>query len=156
MAIKVTGKIWQCNNQCNSNCCSEVWLKINPEQRYSLEKQGYFIAEPDLSEWRWVEFHKKLNIEKLAKGKRKISVRNDDYKIRWNEYLNTDMVYVKDKCIQLLPDNRCRVYRNRPMVCKIGECAVFSIKKKIQWYGENGLLKDKIEAYRKGELSKWD
>jgi len=152
MTLKVEGKVWDCKNQCKNNCCSSVWLKISPEQRVSLKNKGYFVAKHDYTDFRWLGYHKQFKIDKLDKGDRKITLRTKDYKIQWNPFVNSDFLYVEDRCIQLKPNNLCKVYRNRPKMCAVGECIVFSRKKSLQWMAENGHLKEAIEKYRKGDL----
>lgn len=153
--LKIRGKVFSCKNNCGSNCCSSVWLKLSPDQRVSLTNKGFFVVKHDYTSWRWLKFHKKFKIDKLDKGDRKITVLTKDYKIKWNPFENSDFIYVEDKCIQLKPDNKCKVYRNRPKICGVGECIVFSKRKSLQWMAENGHLKEAIEKYRSGELKKW-
>ena len=154
MTLKVEGKEWGCRMQCQSNCCSSVFLKVTPEQRVSLESKGYFIAKHDFTEFRWLGFHKAFTIQKLDNGDRKVTV-NKEYRFIFNKFEASDFLYVADRCIQLMKDNKCKVYRNRPMICKVGKCTVFDDSPNLQWFAENGHLKDQIEKYRKGELKKW-
>jgi len=127
MTFKIQGKVWTCGNQCKSNCCSEVFLAITPEQRVMLENHGHFIADSNMTDWRWLGFHKRFSIEKLEGGKRKISI-HKPYSFKFNPYLSKEMLNIENKCEQLMPDNRCRVYRNRPQICKVSECPVFELK----------------------------
>lgn len=155
MALKVQGKSWECNNQCKSNCCSELFLPLDSEQHTSVLMNGHFIAHPNYTDWEWLGYHDSVKIEKTrVHGRRKILVLRP-FVVKYNNTINKYMLYIEDKCVKLMPDGRCRIYKKRPEICKKGECVVFSIKKKIQWYAENGLLKDKLEAYRNGKLSKW-
>ena len=154
MTLKVKGKVFSCKLQCGSNCCSSVWLMLSPDQRVSLTNKGFFVAKHDFTDYTWLKYHKQFKVDKLDKGERKITLKTKDYKIKWNPFVNSDFVYVEDKCIQLMENNKCKVYRNRPMMCSKGECIVFSPKKGLQWLAENGDLKEAIEKYRKGEI-KW-
>jgi Fe-S-cluster containining protein len=156
MSIKLEGKDWECMNQCKSNCCSEIFLPLSPAQKTSFEKEGFWIADNNFTDYDWLNYHKALVIEKKDKGFRKISLQKDvSFEFIYNPYTNFEEIHILDKCSKLLPDGRCKVYRARPVICKKSLCIVFDIRKAITHYGEKGLLKDKVEAYRRGELKKW-
>lgn len=156
MVLKIKGKEWKCNCQCQSNCCSEVFLPINQAQKKSIQEKGFWYVDHDYTDFRWLKLHKIFKVEKTSnKKERKITILKTKYEFKYNQFINQEMLYVQDKCSMLLPDNKCKIFRNRPDICKKAECIVFSIKKSIRWYGENGTLKDKVEAYKRGELEKW-
>jgi len=153
--IKLGGaKEWRCNNQCQSNCCSAVWLKVTPEQRASINKKGYFTVKSDYGDWRWMEFHKQVKVEKLDGGYRKIIIVKPIEKILYNPFVKSDFIYIQGKCNKLMKDGKCKIYRNRPLACKVSECPVFSDNSRKQWFAENGYLKEQLDKYKKGELSK--
>jgi len=157
MTIKITGKDWTCNNQCRGNCCSEIFLPLPPAYKTSFLEKGFYIANNNYSDYRWLEFHKVIIMEKMPSGDRKISLKEGtEYKIIFNPFKGYDELYVKDVCMMLRQDLKCKVFRARPDICKKSRCIVFDNSLEIQFYAENGLLKEKIEAYRKGELKQGD
>lgn len=151
---------WRCNNQCKHSCCNALWLKVTPEQRASINKRGYFIVDkdyiPDKGDWRWVEFHKQVKVEKQDGGMKKIIILKPIDKILYNPFQKCDFIYIEGKCNKLMKDGRCKIYRNRPNACKVAECPVFSENSERQWFAENSYLKEQLEKYRKGELKKWE
>jgi Fe-S-cluster containining protein len=157
MTLKISGKDWTCNRQCKSDCCSEIYLPLNPEQKKSFEADGSWVVDNNYSDFGWMEYHKCLKIEKLKGGDRKITFLggNVQHKIVFNPFKNTDEIYILDKCTKLLTDGRCKVYRARPEICKKALCPVFDIRASLQFYAQNGRLKEPYEAYKRGELKKW-
>lgn len=154
MRINKGGKEWSCDNQCKSNCCSSVFLVIDSEQLISLKKYGFYYAHDKYSDWDWLSFHKMFKIEDEG-DRKKITLKTDEYEIKYNDYLQENMLYVDDKCEHIMEDNRCAIFEDRPKVCRISECPVFSFKKKIQWYAVNGKLKEQWQKYKDGELKRW-
>jgi Fe-S-cluster containining protein len=129
---------------------------LSKEQRKSFEEQGFWIANNNYTDYQWIQYHKSLKIEKMKGGTRKITfLKNVPLTIIFNTYKKTDEIYLLDKCTKLLPDNKCKIFRGRPQICRKARCIVFDKSPEIQFYAENGILKDKIEAYKKGELKKW-
>lgn len=153
--MKKERKEWVCNNTCGFNCCSEIFLPVTPIQRMFINKKGYFVVEEDYTDFKWLGYHDAFDIKELDEGKKKIIVKTKDYKYYWNPYVKKHMIYIKNKCNKILDDNKCSIFEDRPVICMKAECPVFSEKKKIRWYGKKGLLKEKVEAYKKGELKKW-
>ena len=146
--VKIAGKSWSCNLQCQgnpkdgiSNCCSEIFIPVNPDQRISIENNNYFIAKSTLVDWEWLKLHDGLTIEKLSNGDRKISV-NKSYTFKFNLFMGKDMLYIEDRCKMLLKDGRCKIYRARPQACRKAECPVYSNKLSIRFYAQNGVLKN--------------
>ena len=155
MVLKIRGKDWSCKNQCMSNCCSEIFFPLNPEQRVCYDQNGYWIAPHDYTDWDWVKMHNAVQVTKLTDGQRRISVSDDvDKKIIYNSLLSMDMLRVEDKCRNLLKDGRCKVYRARPQICKKADCPVFTVDPKVIWYAKIGFLKEQREKYERGELKK--
>lgn len=147
-------KPWQCNNQCKSSCCNAMWLRVTPEERASINKRGYFIVKSDYCDWRWMQFHNQVKVEKLDGGLRKIIIMKPIDKIVYNPYVKSDFIYIEGKCDKLMENGRCKIYRNRPIACKLAECPVFSENSSKQWFAENSYLKEQLDKYRKGELQK--
>ena len=156
MSLKIEGKSWNCNNQCKSDCCSEIFLPITVDQRTSFEKTRSFEVDNNYADFTWLSYHKAYTIEKLDSGKRKLTLKEGlSWKIIFNPFRNCDEIYVGDKCSKLLPDGKCKIYRARPQICQKAQCPVFSTIAKIQFYGLNGKLKRQVEEYKAGELKKW-
>lgn len=90
-----------------------------------------------------MEFHKLIGTEKMHNGNRKIFLKDSvDYKIIFNPFKGYDELYIQDKCMMLMQDNKCKVFRNRPEICKKASCPIFDKNPEIQFYAENGVLKD--------------
>lgn len=155
--IKIQGTEWVCNNQCKKNCCSELFLPMPPAYKKMFVESGYWIANNNYTDYTWLAYHKAIITEKLPNGDRKIFLAKDvEYRIVFNPHKGYEEIYVQNKCSMLLDNNKCKVYRARPQICRKALCPVFDIRKSIQFYAENGnILKDKIEAYKRGELKKW-
>lgn len=139
MALKIAGKSWSCNNDCGFNCCSDLFLPVSPEQRLSLEKVGHFIVDSNYADFKWLGYHKAIKIEKISQGWRKLTPLKK-YEFKLNQHLGKDMVFIEDKCKMLLQNNRCKIYRSRPQICRVADCPAFSKNQSIRWYGKQGVL----------------
>jgi len=158
MVKQYFGKTWTCNLQCNfngkTNCCQEIFLPVNNEQKKSIEKYGYFIVGHKYTDFRWIDFRPSLEVKKVDFKKRMIRLSTKDYEFKHHTYLDQDMLYLDEKCDKLLPDGKCKVYRNRPMICKQAECPVFTNNPNIYWYAQNSKhMKEAREKHEKGDLS---
>lgn len=152
MSYKVMGKDWECKNQCESNCCSEIFLDLPPAYHQSFEKEGYFIVGNNYTEFDWLEFHEGLKIEKLPKGNRKISIKEGvKSEVIFNPFRGYNMLHVLTPCNKLEPDGRCKIYRARPKICATSLCPVFTDKPTIMWFAAAGLLKDVRQKYEDTE-----
>ena len=135
-------KEWKCNNQCGSNCCSEVFLKLDFKQQMSLFSNFSFITNGCGIDFIWLSYHTGIKIIILKTGEKLIEVDKEiPMRIIWNKYENSHFVRLETPCEKLLQDNKCSVYEQRPKACKISECPVFTIKPKIKWYADNSHLK---------------
>jgi hypothetical protein len=154
--MKLFGKVWQCNNTCGKDCCSELFLPMDKLSKASFDAHGSWIVSPNYADFEWLSYHKSLTIEKLPSGNRKITFsKNVPYKYVYNPYRKMDEIHIIDKCDKLLNDGKCKIFRARPQICKVADCPVFSNKAEIIHYGKNGLLKEQHEKYLKGELKKY-
>jgi hypothetical protein len=153
MSLKITGQSWNCQNACKFNCCSEIFLPMNQKQKDSFEQRRFFIVDNNYTNWVWISFHKSLLVEKLDKGFRKISFFDEQpFRIVFNPYRNCDELYIPDKCSKLMENGKCKIFRARPDICSKALCPVFDLRRSVQFYAEKGLLKDKLEARKRGEL----
>lgn len=133
------GRSWQCNNQCGSDCCSEIFLPLSDMQKETLAR-GHYFAGPNYTDWKWLGYHPGVKVQKIGIKRKIIPLK--EYTIKYNEALGKHMLHMETRCGKLMPDRRCKVYRSRPEVCKKAECIVYSDRPWIRWYGKNGLLKD--------------
>lgn len=157
MVLKILGRDWTCNMQCGANCCSEIFLPLNKAQMESIIKDRFWIVDHDYTDFKWLGYHKVFKIINTGdKGTRRIELAQGvEYEFKKHPMIECHtMIYIQDKCVMLLPNNRCKAFRSRPNICKKAECVVFG-RDKIQWYGENGVLADKVKAYKEGKLQKW-
>lgn len=153
MAIKIHGKDWSCNNQCQSNCCSEIFLVLDEEQKQSYETKGYFIADNNYNDYNWLKLNKALKIKKLLGGNRQITIdKTYKSKLLYHPVIKKDILYIDNKCSKLLDNGRCGIYRIRPQACRKGRCFVFEDNAELNWIAMNGKLKEKRLLYEKGEL----
>lgn len=128
---------WTCNNQCKSNCCSMIYLDLFTREdcQIFVDTQRIYYKK-DYTDWEWVRLHKGLDVY-TADDLVAVHVRADvKYFLLHNEFNHKDYVLVMDKCINLLPDNRCKAYRNRPTICKKAPCIYYTEDKVIKWFSE--------------------
>lgn len=150
MAIKIIGKDWACNNDCGQSCCDEIFLPMPPQFKKMFEEHGYWITDNNYTDWEWLSYHKAIVIEKLEKGHRKLSLSGTtSFEFKFNPFRGYDELYIKDKCQMILTDHKCKIFRGRPQICRRAECIVFSPKKEIQYYAENGLLKPAFDKEKR-------
>jgi len=150
MSLKIITKEFSCNNQCLSNCCSEIFLPMPPQFKKMFEEHGYWITDNNYCDWEYLSYHKAIVIEKLEKGHRKLSLTGETpFKFIFNPFRGYDELYIQDRCQMILPDHKCKIFRGRPRICRHAECVVFSPKKEIQHYAENGLLKDALKKEKR-------
>lgn len=153
MVIKIQGKDYSCKQECKSNCCSEIFLPLSFYQKRTFEEQGFFQANNNYMDYEWLGYHKGVIIEKLDKGNRNISVcKNVIYTMLFNAFSNNYQLHILDKCSKLQPDNKCKVYRSRPEICRKALCPLKDDREVTKFFAEHGLLKEAIQSYRKGEL----
>lgn len=145
MTIKIKGIPWNCGNSCKANCCSEIFLPLPTAYRDMFEEHGYWIANSNYSDWRWMEFHKEVKTEKMDGGSRKIWIDHVNFDIIFNPFQGYDEIHIHSPCSMLLPDNKCKVFRSRPEICKRAECIFFSKKPELRFYAEYGMLRDKLK-----------
>jgi len=141
-----------------SNCCSEVFLPLNKAQQKSIEEERSWTVDANFTDFKWLKYHKAFNVINTGnRGERLIQIKEGyDYEFKKHPFLPAHtFLYVQDKCSMLLSDGRCKVFRNRPEICKKAECIVFNERPVINWYGKNGLLADKVKDYEEGRLNKW-
>lgn len=136
-------KGFSCSLQCGFNCCSEVFFELNGSQRYTFENQGFFIIDkPKDVDWKYLSYHKAIKVEKLKKGLRKLTVAGQyERELKYNQYNDKWYLQIKDKCVMLKDDNKCKVYRDRPNACKVGLCPVFEDSKAENWFAVEGDLR---------------
>ncbi len=135
-------KKWSCNNQCKTNCCQELFLILDEKQKQSYHKTKSYFVDKSYCEWRWLSFRNAVKYKKIGKKYKLHILKQFKQKVLFNPLINKWILHIEDDCNKLMPDNRCKVYRNRPVTCQIGDCPVFSNEPKIAWLGENGMLKD--------------
>jgi len=146
-------KEWSCNNQCKSNCCSEIFLELSPEQREQFERDETFIQEKDeveklegLDFYRWLRFHEQFAVQNMLDGRKKIIFKGKIFDIKYNPFLSKDLLYVDDPCQKLNDDYFCTVYGNRPKMCKLAKCPVFDASVRIRWFAKHGKLKSVVKT----------
>lgn len=164
MKFKAKGDVWTCNNQCGSNCCGYIYLVLDGTKEEEFKQKREFLAEPGYTDWRWLGMRSAFTIIKLDDDKRNRVIKLNegvDFEIKFNPFIKKNLLYVKNKCENLLEDNKCKIYRNRPDVCKKGPCYIFDRNPSIRFYGEpileaNPELKQKLHdaAVQEMELLK--
>ena len=145
-------KDWKCNNKCGSNCCSEIFLPLSKDQKELLELNGEYIVDNKYADFRWLGFYKGIEVKKLKNGWRLIKVVSP-YEIKYHKFLLKHMLYIEGKCDKLLKNDKCKIFRNRPQTCKVSLCAVFEKDNKINWYADNGLLKEQRDLFKQGVIN---
>ena len=131
---KIIGKQWTCNNQCKDNCCDTIYLDVSDIQIRDLREQGHFLVKNDYTDFTWLEYHKGFEVMKHGKGKLiKVDI---DYKIKHHPVTGQFYLFANSRCKQLMSNNRCKVYRTRPMACKYGRCIWDNGNPILHWFGE--------------------
>ena len=132
---------WNCNNKCKNNCCSEIFLPLTPSQKITFDLNKWWTVRPDQYDLKWLKFHDKgIFIDKLDDGRRKITLLTDDYKMLLHPMTGIQYLWIKTRCKMLLQNNKCKVYRNRPITCRRADCMLYSPNKKERWFGENSTM----------------
>lgn len=126
-----------------------MWLQISTKQKETYLKQGFFYAKRDWTDWRWLSYHKSITVVLEGNLRKVIIDMSYQPKLIYHPVLKKDMIYIEDKCIKLLSNNKCAIYRIRPKACKIGECPVFTTNKVWAWMGRHGTLKKQRLEYEK-------
>lgn len=156
MSIKVKGKDWSCSNQCQHNCCSEVFIDLSKEQKQIFDKHKTIILDNNATDFRWLGFHKGITINKISSTERELIF--DDNIITKTIYFQKGLqhiLHIDSVCSKLLPDNRCKIYRIRPKVCRVGKCSVFNKTIPIlRFLALSGKLKTQRFNFEDGKLKK--
>lgn len=143
-------KEWNCNNKCKLSCCEEIFLPMPNQIKKLFNEHNFWVVNAGYCDWKWLKLHKAIKIEKLFGGHRKLSINEGfSFEFKFNSYRGYEELYIKNKCEMLLSDKKCQIFRNRPEICKIAECPVFSSKKEIQYYAINGTLKEVYDEIQK-------
>jgi hypothetical protein len=147
MTIKIQTKEWECSNQCGSDCCSDIFLPMPPQYRKMFEEHRYWITDNNYTDWDWLSYHKSIVIEKLAKGHRKLYLTGDTaFEFIFNPFRGYDELYISEQCSKLLPNHKCKIFRARPVICRRGQCVVFSKNPELNHYAIKGKLRDVYET----------
>jgi Fe-S-cluster containining protein len=109
---------------------------------YNQERK--IVVDEGYADLEWVSFHRNLIVSRQGRYYTIEINSGMDATLIWNDLKGCWFLHVKDKCINLLPDNRCSIYDRRPNICRITKCPVFSPDEEIKWYGRHGLLKEKV------------
>jgi hypothetical protein len=143
MTIKILTKEFVCNNQCKSDCCSEIFLPMPPQYKKMFIEHGYWIADQNYTDYDWLSYHKSIKIEKLEKGYRKLSFSGTTpFDFIFNPFRGYDELYIKDKCSKIMDNHKCKIFRGRPVICRRGQCVIFTKNSELNHYAINGTLSE--------------
>ena len=130
-------KAWSCNRECGSNCCDHMILPLDKRQKRDFKRTRAFWIAHNYTDLRWLGYHDWFTLEKFPNGHYLLRLAKDKpFELKDNPYISqVTFLYVKSKCKQLMPDNRCLVYETRPRMCRIARCPVYSAKPVLNWFG---------------------
>ena len=128
-------KVWTCNNQCLSNCCSYIYIQIDYADIEKLEKERFMPIYHYIDK-KWLFLREGLDFS----GKDWFKIpENIEFKLYYHLLMRAVFVYMEIPCSKLLENHRCKIYRTRPNFCKTGPClmnvkdqSMFSFSKKMR------------------------
>lgn len=136
-------KTFSCNSTCGSDCCSEIFLLVNEKQKESFERKKAMFIINNKNMLQYLKLHKSIELNRVNKMLWLLTIKRG-IKTKFIHNPHNDKWYLRidDPCTKLLPDKKCKIYRARPVYCRIAKCPVFENDKSIKWFGHNGKLKE--------------
>ncbi len=135
-------KTWVCNNVCRNNCCGFVYLRIKEKDIPKFEKERVMPYYKYL-EKKWIELRTSLEFIKKNKKKFIRIPKTVEYKLYYHQIMKRIFLYMKVRCSKALQNNRCAIYRTRPVICRVSPC-IMEMSKPIMFPFGKTIREEKV------------